>query len=1430
MSSATKNNDSNPSAPKPTPTTSTNTNSSNAPSSSMTTKSSALHSRLQTSLKRSPPSYRDAIAILAELRDVVMTELSSNNALYSSWLRTWIPTLRDILLDSSVAGAAAATTGGSKKKDAASASTAASSSNNNNNAAASASIKKTNKVHPLFAPVKQNNNNNEPIRKCCLDLLTRIPFNDVFYENRHSSTILGCCVNVLNVDYEENGLLALNVMTMIHKGYHKLRNGGGAAASGGGNNSTASSSGPSSSSTKHLKECQSFVDFVCDCYIEVNKSIGGSLEKNFDFSGRLQSGNITAAFGGGGGGAEAAATNKPPDHAASSSPSLQLLAKSSLRILRECPGTLMFLFQMYPKALKANIPTMVPFMIDSLKLVPPRFIDPSTPRKNEVILGGGGGVSNNIAVTAPITPMIGNEFKVIAANETTTAPAATETPKQSTDNTGVATPMTGISTPSSPPNESMHRLYRVRVNELLACQVKTLSFLTYLIGSCPDHMRSHEEALANNVVSLMKNCPRDILLPTRREMYMITKQIIATDFRKGFFRHIDIMMDERIIAGGGERYSTTDQSLRTMGYSVVAELIQHAKVVMTPAQLGRAVRLYTHVLHDMGMNMPPSLQIIAARLLLQLVDPIYNNNDPNPQVGRDNLYRILSAYVQKFQTIQVRLPGLLKDAEKEIQHDLEFVVNDDGNKTSSHCERNEDGESTDPIVALRDVQKLLGVMFSGMKTIIWCINNYPVGREKERQRMLAAGEESFPIPPPAVGRENGEVNSALLKITDGEREILTDYIVSGLPCIAAFRFNVESDISLSSSSSPPRQHSKMPPPQYREIIEFYSAAFSLADSTECSNIKRTLAPNLPFIMDEIEKDTELIYLFRHLLLGSGKSISYEACDVTLTYLMDNIAVLGCFELENPRSLSTRAQNLFNLFTIVFNSLQKYARNEVALLPHLCMFIPECIRRSMEIKIWPGPYLCIVQVLFRTLVPGKFEASVRELIPLVPSLLNGLYRIYCATTQDALRSMIIELMLRVPARLTVQLPHLPLQVKIIIPALQSNRGNLVDLAMRTLELWVDNLDPDFVYPILAQDSDTLNSLMVSLAEHLKPSPYPYGMLCLRLLGKLGGKNRLFLNEVVSLASNDKTFKHGVSIPFEWHLESKSQNSPVPQSFPLKLPLERAVDILRCVTCAPYFVASKNEDMTTQLSLDSQNEYFKTVFHQHSESLDLNSYSVELMEKTKSEQTKSAFTILRGALASVLEVIDENDQAHVPTPDSTMKNKESTSRIENLVCTGTLKLICEGLFIATKIKELEEDSIMLLKGLGSHILFIIESHRDSITRVDCDGAVVDNLQAGYDQNHVSSGKLLPLQPFGSFRLSDPLGDDANPFAFNESLAHALSDPNSECNISLNIMMFLLELAQKSLPKLETVVENLFAESLLSSLCQESLSTTWNCRCGL
>ena len=186
-----------------------------------------------------------------------------------------------------------------------------------------------------------------------------------------------------------------------------------------------------------------------------------------------------------------------------------------------------------------------------------------------------------------------------------------------------------------------------------------------------------------------------------------------------------------------------------------------------------------------------------------------------------------------------------------------------------------------------------------------------------------------------------------------------------------------------------------------------------------------------------------------------------------TYLAENIADLADLQTQDDKPqqqsqeeidddkeripykpTNSRAQNSFKLFMSIFSSLTKYPQNENALLPHLRSFVPECIRRSMELyTIGPGPYLCILRILFRTLTGGKFEASYKEMAPLLPTILNGFYRIYLSTDNEPLRFTIVELMLTIPSRLSVLLPHLPLLVKVLIPALQSNRGDLVNLALR-----------------------------------------------------------------------------------------------------------------------------------------------------------------------------------------------------------------------------------------------------------------------------------------------------------------------------------------------------------------------------------------------
>jgi transformation/transcription domain-associated protein len=276
---------------------------------------------------------------------------------------------------------------------------------------------------------------------------------------------------------------------------------------------------------RQLRECQIFLDFVCDCYRELNKGGGSSsLQKNFDFSVQnygTHVGNLSTPMSTG-----------DSTTAKESMPSLP--SKQSFRVLTECPLTVMLLFQLYPKFLKTNIPVMIPLMMDSLKWVPPRFVDPSKAEDTPAKQGSTGGISP--LSNTPITPLIGKATKEAFKGET---------PLQPPDKT--PTPMASISV-SSLSKETLLRLYRIRAHELIAAQVKTLSFLTYLLRGFTDQMKPYEDVMAHNVVCLLKHCPREAL-STRKELLVATRHILATDFRRGFFRHVDVLMDERIIAG-----------------------------------------------------------------------------------------------------------------------------------------------------------------------------------------------------------------------------------------------------------------------------------------------------------------------------------------------------------------------------------------------------------------------------------------------------------------------------------------------------------------------------------------------------------------------------------------------------------------------------------------------------------------------------------------------------------------------------------------------------------------------------------------------------------------------------------------------------------------------------------------------------------------
>lgn len=545
-------------------------------------------------------------------------------------------------------------------------------------------------------------------------------------------------------------------------------------------------------------------------------------------------------------------------------------------------------------------------------------------------------------------------------------------------------------------------------------------------------------------------------------------------------------------------------------------------------------------------------------------------------------------------------------------------------------------------------------------------------------------------------------------------------------------------------------------------------------------------------------------------------------------------------------------------------------------------------------------------LLFTFVIHLFYSSYKELLPLIPTILNKFHQIYNSTHSPTLRHVIIELCLTIPSRLSALLPHLPLLVKVIIPALNSKTGSLINLALRTLEFWCDNLHPDYLHPIFAtQDNDGVGhcTLMMALTQHLQPAPYPYGLLCVRLLGKLGGTNRLFLREgeVVHVNPNGRgeetvirkaTECGALSMYCEWQNERFSNDaSHSDKSFLLPFPLRRAVDVLRYVSAAPSINVRDNDitEYTSQrLSATPITHLnFSQLNTIDTRALDLNLYSVQAMEAIKYNQSKSAFAVIRAALASVLEIDEDgnNGKLKLCTKNRTVETNDILLDVasnsehcgydsiprQRTKFTQDFKLICDGLFVASVHDGLENEAMLLLKGLGTHIFYFLLSHRANITRIDRDGCLIDTYHEKYNlQNHISE-KLQPLKPFGTFRLSGPLEETGiDPFSFNKALADAFAGTtvqNTRGTATI-VMRHLIQLFHRIKSRAEvsregdedtdkdaemhtddsTIEENCLAsifvdgtsessawgdilfESLLSTLCQSCFNQPWNHRTGI
>ena len=207
----------------------------------------------------------------------------------------------------------------------------------------------------------------------------------------------------------------------------------------------------------------------------------------------------------------------------------------------------------------------------------------------------------------------------------------------------------------------------------------------------------------------------------------------------------------------------------------------------------------------------------------------------------------------------------------------------------------------------------------------------------------------------------------------------------------------------------------------------------------------------------------------------------------------------------------RSNLYLKLFKLVFGSVSLFAaENELMLKPHLSSIVNQSMELAKSAKE-PFNYFLLLRALFRSIGGGSHDQLYQEFLPLLPNLLQGLNGLQSGLHKQHMKDLFVELCLTVPVRLSSLLPYLPMLMDPLVSALNGSQA-LVSQGLRTLELCVDNLQPDYLYthiqPVRAE-------LMQALWRTLRSPNDQVAHVAFRVLGKFGGGNRKMMVEPQAL---------------------------------------------------------------------------------------------------------------------------------------------------------------------------------------------------------------------------------------------------------------------------------------------------------------------------
>lgn len=547
-------------------------------------------------------------------------------------------------------------------------------------------------------------------------------------------------------------------------------------------------------------------------------------------------------------------------------------------------------------------------------------------------------------------------------------------------------------------------------------------------------------------------------------------------------------MNENLLLGEGY---TAFFIFRPAAYSMLADLIHHVRMDLNSGTIEKVIRMYSRALHD--PTLPNGIQTMSIKLLLNLVDSIMCDKFP-AENRRSFLLYIFTSLLHKFDWLQKIVAEILsKRPHEKAEVDQQFD------------EKRFDPFFDDPLHArtiptdnvamdpsrdnFRDLKFQFKTLLHGAKSLIIALRSCPGSSTSDEavKKVATTGQLSI-----LNGLSSLECETYMVKLFH-----------DGLLCFDLFHLKVLLEANDNSGSLESNYSHSSPgsiPGDEKDLLDQFGYLFTLLDPQIFQDV---IASNMDFLIERTKGNLALVSIPQYFLAISGISRNFAA--ILARHLMERFEEVGS-------SNHIAGAVILRLFKLLFLAVSVYPEeNEAVLQPHLSEIILSCFRHYPKAKN-PLNYFLLLRSLFRSIGGGRFDGLYKEVLPLLQTILDELSHISPGAADPNLREMYVELCLTTPVRLSNLLPFLSYLMKPVLLALQSGT-DLVNQGLRTFELCIDNLTPEFLEPII---SPVFNDILSCLWKMLKPPPANqlHSHTAVRLLGKLGGKSRRFLTSVPS----------------------------------------------------------------------------------------------------------------------------------------------------------------------------------------------------------------------------------------------------------------------------------------------------------------------------